>query len=101
MSTNEIQELNTKLDRIERITLIGSKNVLTMDDASLVTGLSKGYLYRLTSTQRIPHYKLNGRNLYFKKSEIEDWLLQNRVSTQSEIESAATTYTVKNKLYKR
>jgi excisionase family DNA binding protein len=89
----EFMELNTKLEQIERITLVGAKNVLTLEEVALLTGLSKGHLYRLTSTQSIPHYKPNGRNLYFKKDEIEEWLLQNRVSTLAEIDSKATTYT--------
>lgn len=92
MSTTEYQEINTRLDRIEKIALVGAKNVLTLDEVVIVTGLAKGYLYRLTSTQRIPHYKLNGRNLYFKKDEIEAWLMRDRISTQSEIDNKATTY---------
>lgn len=71
--------------------LLGSKNVLTLDEVAIITGLKKGYIYRLTSEQKIPHYKPGGR-VYFKKDEVEEWLLQNRVATMSEIDSRATTY---------
>lgn len=91
--SDEFVALNTKLEKIEKIALLGAKNVLTIDEVSLMTGLSKGHIYRLTSTQGIPHYKPNGRNLYFKKDEIEDWLLQNRISTLEEISNKATTHT--------
>ena len=87
-----VQELNDRLDRIEKLTLVSSKNVLTLDEAVIVTGLSKGYIYRLTSARSIPHYKHNGRGLYFKKDEIEKWLTKQRIKTQSEIDSEATTY---------
>ncbi|MGL5914162.1 MAG: helix-turn-helix domain-containing protein [Bacteroidales bacterium] len=97
MSTEEYNALNSKLDRLEKLTLIGAKNVLTIDEVAVITGLAKGYVYRLTSSKRIPHYKLNGRNLYFKKDEIEAWLMQDRISTNDEIESEATTYTAINR----
>lgn len=91
---SKIEQLGTKIERLEKITLIGTKNVLTLDEVVLVTGLSKGHIYRLTSTQGIPHYKPKGRNLYFKKDEIEEWLLRNRIATKAEIDNAASTYIV-------
>lgn len=47
----------TKLDEIKELTLLSAKNVLTLEDAALLTGLSKSYLYRLTCTHSIPYYK--------------------------------------------
>lgn len=91
--SEEFQELSSKIERLEKIALLGAKNVLTIDDVALITGFTKGHIYRLTSGQKIPHYKPNGRILYFKKEEIEDWMLQNKIKTTAEIESAATTYT--------
>lgn len=91
--SEEFVALHTKLEKIEKITLLGAKNVLTLDDVVLITGYSKGHIYRLTSSQEIPHYKPNGRNIYFKKDEIEEWLLQNRILTTEEINSKATTHT--------
>lgn len=85
------------MERLERIALLGAKNVLTLDETVFLTGLSKGHIYRLTSTQAIPHYKPKGRNIYFKKDEIEDWLLQNRIRTKTEINGAAITYTAIHK----
>ena len=95
--SEEFQELTSKIDRLEKIALLGAKNVLTIDDVALITGFTKGHIYRLTSGQKIPHYKPNGRTLYFKKEEIEDWMLQNKIQTNTEIERAATTYTAINK----
>lgn len=88
-----LQALSEKLDNIQRITLIGAKTVLELEDAALFTGMSKGHLYRLTSGRQIPHFKKN-RKLYFKKSDLEDWLLEQRIATESEIQSQATTYTI-------
>lgn len=92
----KLQTIDTRLDRIERLTLISAKTVLDIDEASLLTGFSKGHLYRLTSERQIPHYK-KSRKLYFKKSELEAWLLEDKVLTAEDIESQATTYVVTHK----
>ena len=86
-----LRELSDKLNEVGRYALMGAKPVLDLDEAALFTGLSKGHLYRLTSERQIPHYKKN-RKLYFKKSELEAWLLADRVLTAAEIDSQATTY---------
>lgn len=77
--------------------LISQKEVLTIDEVGAYTGLSKSYLYKLTSTNQIPFYKPNNKMVYFNRVEIEEWLLQNRMKTVSEIEGEAATYLVTNK----
>ena len=79
-----------RFDRLEQLTLIGAKPILNLDEAVAFTGLSKGHMYRLTSTKQIPYYK-KCRKIYFKKSELEEWMLESRIPTQSEIESIVTT----------
>lgn len=91
MSNEEYTMLNARLDRIERLTLVGAKEVLNLDEAVLLTGMSKGHIYRLTSSQEIPHFK-KGRKLYFKKSELEEWLLDCKVMTVNETANFADTY---------
>ena len=88
---NELQEL-------KNLTLLGVKKAITMTDCSLLTGLSKSHLYKLVCYKKIPYYKGEGGKLtYFDKSEIEAWMLQHRVKTQSEIEAEAMTYVVTGK----
>lgn len=82
------QEMTDKLDRIERLSLIAAKPVLLVEEAAIFTGFSVQHLYRLTSAKQIPHYK-KGRKLYFKKSELEEWMLEHRVQTNEEIERKA------------
>lgn len=91
MSEQALQEMNAKLDRMERLTMIGAKEVLDLDEAVMFTRLSKGHLYRLTSERKIPHYK-KCRKLYFNKKELAEWLLAERVDTTSDISSQAATY---------
>lgn len=88
-----LQSIENRLDRIERFTIINSKDVLDLEEASLFTGFSKGHLYRLTSERNIPHYK-KSRKLYFKKSELEEWMLEDKVQTMDDINSQAANYIV-------
>lgn len=91
-----LEQLNEKIDNLSRLTLISSKTVLDFEETILFTGLSKGNLYRLTSNREIPYFKKN-RKLYFKKSELEEWMLDQRIPTKNEIQSQATTYLATHK----
>lgn len=100
-TTTTIEDLKRQLDRIEQYSCIASKEVLDLDEAITYTGCARSTLYRLTSAKEIPHYKL-GQALRFKKSELDEWLTRNKVSTAKEIESKAVTYmALKDKGYAR
>jgi excisionase family DNA binding protein len=87
----KIEELTVKLESIEKL-LLTQKNVLNFSEVELYTNLSKSYLYELTSSGGIPCYKPNGKQLYFKKQEIENWLLSNRKATNIEIDELASSH---------
>ena len=72
--------------------VLHSKNVLSFEEASRVLNLSKSYLYKLTSGNLIPHYKPQGKMLYFEKTELEAWLRQNPIRTQAQTEAEAQKY---------
>lgn len=95
METPEIEAMNLKLDRIERLTLLAAKPVLDIEEAALFTGFSVGHLYRLTSGKGIPHYKKD-RKLYFKKTELEEWMLESRILTNDEIDAQAQAYILRH-----
>lgn len=98
MENIHFSELKNELQEIKQFTLLGAKKALTMNDCSLLTGLSKSHLYKLVCAKKIPYYKSAGGKLtYFDKSEIEAWQLQHRVKTSSELETEAATYTVTGK----
>lgn len=91
-----LETLNNKIDSLSRLTLISSKTVLDFEETLLFTGFSRGYLYRLTSGKQIPFFKKN-RKLYFKKSDLEEWMLERRIPTEEELQSKATTYVTTHK----
>lgn len=71
--------LLSELADIKRNTLLAAKRMLTVDDLSLLTGLSKPLIYKLTSSKQLPCYKPHGKALYFDREEIEFWLKSNPV----------------------
>jgi len=72
-----------RLDRLEKL-FIGHKEILTFDEACDYTGISRSYLYKLTAKGKIPHSKPNGKLRFFEKTQLVEWLLQNKVSSPRE-----------------
>ncbi len=71
------------------------KPVLTMDECADYTDLSKHYLYKLTHNRQIPHFKPNVNKFYFKREELDAWLLSTKVDTIQSEEVAAKLYAKK------
>ena len=88
-------ELEQRLDRIERL-LSANKEVLTFEEACEYMGISRSFLYKLTSTRKIPHSKPNGKMIFFEKKKLNVWLLQNGRKSKEEIESEALKYSLNN-----
>ena len=91
------ERIMEELAEIKTLTLLASKNVLTIDDVSLLTGVSRSTIYKMTSKKLLPHYKPNSKLLFFNRKEIEEWAQQNRVMSQQEAEQKALAYSVANK----
>ena len=93
-----MDEIIERLDNLQRLIEsqgIYTKEVLNFNEACQYLELSQSHLYKLTSAGSIPHYKPNGKKLYFKRSELEGWLLRNRNDTQDEIDQRAADYLIK------
>lgn len=60
------------------------KPFLTFDEACQYLEISKSCLYKLTSGCLIPHYSPRGKFIYFKREELEEYVLQNRRGTVAE-----------------
>ncbi|MCT4646924.1 MAG: helix-turn-helix domain-containing protein [Carboxylicivirga sp.] len=89
-------KIEERLDRIERL-IISNKNVLTFDEACDYTGLSRSYLYKLTSSGKIPYSKPNGKVIFFDKEKLNKWLLKNARKSADEIKEEALNFVLKDK----
>lgn len=86
MDKKELAELMT--DKA----IICTKEVLTSDEVAKYMGVSKSYLYKLTMLKRIPHYKPMGKMCYFNRKEVEEWLQNNKIKTDADINQQANDY---------
>lgn len=93
------KSIEMRVAELENLVL-HSKNVLSFEEASRFLNLSKSYLYKLTSGNLIPHYKPQGKMLYFEKTELEAWLRQNPIKTKAQIDQEAQSYTLNRPLKK-
>lgn len=73
------------------------KDVLNLNEACSYLDLSASHLYKMTSQKQIPHFCPQGKKLYFKREELDEWLLRNRQSSTDEIETMAANYLLTNK----
>jgi excisionase family DNA binding protein len=75
------------LERIEKIMTDHhreNKEILTVNEAAEFLNLETSYVYQLTSKRLIPFYR-PGRKLYFKKSDLVDWISKYRQATVTEV----------------
>jgi excisionase family DNA binding protein len=89
-----------KLEQIEKLITNQSllqKTVLNFHEASQFLDVSASHLYKLTSKKEIPHFCPNGKKLYFKREELDQWLQRNRQASEGEIEQAAVDFVIRNK----
>jgi len=78
-----------KMEKIEQLLLAQNslqKDILTFNEAAAYLDVSHSHLYKLSSVAAIPVYKPNGKKLYFKRIELNDWILSNKQHSIDEIE---------------
>jgi excisionase family DNA binding protein len=68
------------------------KEILTLEEITWYLGLSKSSVYKLTSKREIPFYSPGGKKLYFKKSEIDNWVYESKVTPIDELETEVENY---------
>ena len=83
---------NKRLDKIvKRLDelWVGAKDVLTFEQAHKYLGISPSQLYKLTHARAIAAYKPGGKLLYFRRADLDGWVLNARVKTKKELTAAA------------
>lgn len=82
-------------NRIAYRVAINTKPILTFDETCLYMGMSKSALYKVTSSKEIPFSKPNGKMIYFKRTDVDRWLLSNMSITATELTDKVMAYTQK------
>ena len=78
-----LEDISQRLEKLEKAASL-SKNVLSIDEVALLTGYSVKYLRLLISKRDIPYYR-RGNRLFFCRSEVEGWMMGQRIPTNEEV----------------
>ena len=73
------------------------KDVLNLNEARAYLDISASHMYKMTSQKLIPHFCPQGKKLYFRREELNQWLLRNRQDSIDEIETRAANYLLTHK----
>jgi predicted DNA-binding transcriptional regulator AlpA len=88
---NEITEIKALILKL----LSDSKEIMNIKELSAYTGIPTPTIRAKLDT--IPRSK-QGKRWFFRKSEIDQWLMSNRRKTQEEIEMEASNYVMRNRI---
>ena len=61
--------------------------LLDLNQAAEFLKLKPSYMYSLIHQNKIPHYKPNGKRVYFIKSELIKWIMGSKVRSVDELEA--------------
>jgi len=94
MSEIILQKLELLIKLINSQSML-QKDVLTFKEACLYIEVSQSHMYKLTSSKSIPHFCPQGKRLYFKRTELDFWLLRNRSESRENTDKKAADYLIK------
>lgn len=73
LTSVEPEALNERLSKIEE-RYFSNKEMLTTTEVAEYLGVSQSQIYKLTMNMEIPHYKPQGKTIYFDKKELLKWM---------------------------
>ena len=74
------------------------KEILTIEDAAALLGLSKSYIYKMTAKGNIPFYRPLGKVMYFERTVLLDWVRSHPGQTKENVAMTAAQYVDRNPL---
>lgn len=86
---SELEMIKLQLDELKVITAISVKTALTINDAAFYLGMSSEYVRKMQKAKSIPSYRSKSGGVYFKKSDLDNWMLHTKVSSIDEIDAEA------------
>ena len=73
-----LNEIADKLSEIRKLLVNKEKPFLTIDEASKYLGISKNTIYGYTAKGILPFYKIQGRKIYFRIEDIDEFVLNEK-----------------------
>ena len=95
MSPKEV--IMRRLDEIERLLkehTLSTKDIFNLNEAALFLDISRSHLYKLTSQKQIPHFCPQGKKLYFRRDDLQNWLQRNRQEVEETVQARVNNLTI-------
>ena len=90
-----MEEVLKELEEIKKYSLLSAKEMLSVEDLSLLIRMKPSYIHKLVQQKRLPYYKPFGKQIYFKKAEI------NRVLENKDSRIPSIDELINNRQWKR
>jgi len=87
-----IQEQLKEIKELLQKQNLQQNEFLTLKEASDYLQLSKSCLYKMTSKKELPFYAPGGKKIYFKRVELNNWILSSKVSSTNDIGLEVESY---------
>ena len=84
------------LEKQEQLSLLQAKNVLTTEEAATYLSVSVPTLRDLRRNNKIASYQPR-RKVFYKREDLDDWLLNGKNSDETAIESRVSSYFLNSK----
>ena len=76
----ELSELKNQLEGMNHL----HKPIMTSEEAANYAGIKKSYLDKLCSIGKLSYYQPRGKMKYFKREDLDAWLLRNKRTSVDE-----------------
>jgi excisionase family DNA binding protein len=84
--------LEQELAEIKQLLTVQTDEPLSLNEAAQYLNFKKSYIYKLTCQKQIPFFRPGGKKIYFKKSELNEWIFRGRNRSKAELEAEAESY---------
>lgn len=72
--------------------LVNQKTIFNVEDLHIYSGLSISAIYKLTQSKKLRFSRPNGKVIFFKKEDVDNFLLSKPITTADDIEQQTINY---------
>lgn len=91
------QNFSKDLQEIKSLISEQPTKPLSFDEAAAYLHLSRSSLYKMTSSGKIAHFKPGGKKIFFLQSDLNSYIMKNRIKSSEELEKEVDKFILKNK----
>lgn len=84
-------------EEFQSVVMLPQKEILSFNEAVSYLDVSKSFLYKLTSTNKISFSKPNNKLIYFQRIDLDNWMLQNRNESIGVLQENLNNYLNRNR----